>query len=143
MHAVRKREVIRKFWIKVLRYQWGKCNKFRYNNWPGPLPRDIPLNQARSYPAFQIERWRFLSVKEEENLGFAPDGITLIGALNAAVYKLLVEQPEPGHVCKWFDIALCADDLVLFHSQDWGEHTRLLISSSELETLRIPSFDNW
>lgn len=130
----------RRYWVKVLRHQWEKCDTFMFNNWPGSIPKTIDQREAPSYPSFQIERWREISIMEYPNPSFSPmDGITLVGPLKPQVLTLLIQRPNFGRICAWFDVAICKGESVRFHIQDWGEHTRIYISMEEIAQLRVPT----
>lgn len=129
--------------MRVLHHQWQKCDTFRYNNWPGPVPEDVPAYQAVDFPAYQIERWRALANKEIPNPNFVPDGITLVGPLTQKVYDLLIERPlerpPQDRICAWFDVELCRGEDVLFHIQEWGSYTKVDMDEEEWTHLNIPS----
>lgn len=118
--------------------QWGKCDHFRYSNWPDPIPEDIPSYKTADYPAYQIERWRALATKEIRNPSFTPDGITLIDPLTQEVYNL-IERPSQDRICAWFDVALCRREQVLLHVQDWGSITMVDMHEDEWARLKVPS----
>lgn len=140
MHQTGDTKQFRRCWIKVLRHQAKKSDSFRYNNWPGPISDNVPVKDAPSFPAYRIELWKDIATNELSNPNFSsPDGITLVGPVTSTVMRLLLQRPDYHRICAWFNVQLCKGEVVTFHSQDWGEHTQLNITSEELRLLGIPS----